>query len=183
MNARLADGHRGFLEGLADGRVSEAGAGHVFGAAAVFHVRASRGDHLRGAFGDHLDSKEFVGLGASDDFDEPSGAIGSDRAAVAGELELADGDFDILGLGLGLGETDAGDFRIGVDDAGDDGVVHVAMLTGESLGDRDAFFFGLVGEHRAGDDVSDGVDAGEIGLEVGVDDDAAALVDGTDDGV
>ena len=157
--------------------MSEAGAGHVFGAAAVFHVRAGRGDHLGRALGDHLDAEELVGLGAGDDLDETRGAVGSDRAAVAGELELTDGDFDVLGLGFGFGEADAGDFGVGVDDARDDAVVHVALLAGEVLGDRDAFFFGLVREHRAGDDVTDGVDAGQVGLVVSVDDDAAALVE------
>ena len=51
------------------------------------------------------------------------------------------------------------------------------MLAGEVLGDRNALVFGLVGEHGAGDDVTDGVDAGEVGLEVGVDDDAAAFIE------
>ena len=177
VDARLADGHCSFLEGLADGRVGKAGAGDIFGAAAVFHMSAGGGNHFRGALGDHLDAEKFVGLGAGDDLDETVSAVGSNRAAVAGEMELTDGDLDILGLGLGFGETDAGDFGVGVDDARDDGVVHVAMLTGEVLGDGNALVFGLVGEHGAGDDVTDGVDAWKVGLEMRVDDDAAAFIE------
>ena len=66
---------------------------------------------------------------------------------------------------------------MGVDDVRDDAVVHVARLTGNDLGDGDAFVLGLVGEHRPGDHVADRVDAGDIGLEMSVDGDAAALVE------
>ncbi len=52
----------------------------------------------------------------------------------------------------------------------------MAGLAGEDFGDRDAFVLGLVRQHRAGDDVADGVDAGDVGLEMVIDDDAAALV-------
>ena len=41
---------------------------------------------------------------------------------------------------------------------------------------RDAFVLGLVRQHRPGDDVADGVDAGDVGLEMRIDDDAAAIV-------
>ena len=41
---------------------------------------------------------------------------------------------------------------------------------------RDAFLLGLMCEHRAGDDVADGVDAGDIGAQMRVDDNAAAIV-------
>ena len=63
----------------------------------------------------------------------------------------------------------------GVDDAGDDLVVHVPGLAGQDFGHRDALVLGLVGEHRPAHDVADGEDAGDVGLEVLVDDDAAAL--------
>ena len=68
-----------------------------------------------------------------------------------------------------------GDFGTGVDDAGNDVVVHVAVLARQDFGDRDAFVLGLVGEHRPGDDVADGVDARHVGGEMVVDDDTAAL--------
>src|SRR4029079_4840756 len=61
-------------------------------------------------------------------------------------------------------------------DVGNDFVVHVPGLAGEDLGDGDAFILSLVGEHRPGDDVADGVDAVDVGAVAGVDLDAAALV-------
>ena len=59
---------------------------------------------------------------------------------------------------------------------GNDVVVHVPGLAGDDLGDGDAFVLRLVGEHRAGDDVADGVDAGDVGGVMPVDDDAAAII-------
>ena len=48
---------------------------------------------------------------------------------------------------------------LGVDHARDHPVVHVAVLAGDGLGDRDALVLGLVREHRPGDRVADRVDA------------------------
>ena len=93
-------------------------------------------------------------------FDEAVGVAHRAGAAVGGERELADLVGDARGLQLFLGFADAGDFRAGVDDAGDDVVVHVARLAGEDFGERDAFVLGLVGEHRPAHDVADRVDAG-----------------------
>ena len=56
-------------------------------------------------------------------------------------------------------------------------MVHDAGQAGDILGDRDALVLGLVGEHRAGDDVADRPDAGDLGAEVVVGLDLAALVD------
>src|SRR6185295_4039534 len=60
---------------------------------------------------------------------------------------------------------------------GDHVVVHVAGLAAQDLGHRHAFVLGLVGQHRAGNHVADGVDAGNAGLKVLVDDDAAPVVE------
>ena len=49
-------------------------------------------------------------------------------------------------------------------------------LAGDILGDRDALVLGLVREHRAGDDVADRPDAGDLGAEFVVGLDLAALV-------
>ena len=75
-------------------------------------------------------------------------------------------------------EADAGDFGIGVDDAGDHFVVHDPRLARDILGDGNAFILGLVGEHRTGDDVADRPDTGHLGAEVVVGLDLAALVGG-----
>ena len=50
----------------------------------------------------------------------------------------------------------------------------MAVLAGDGLGHRHALVLGLVREHRPGDGVADGVDAGHGGLPAGVDLDLAA---------
>ena len=92
-------------------------------------------------------------------------------------MELTDLDLDILGLGFRLQHADARDFGVGVNDTGDDIVIHVTSLAGDDLRRRHAFFFGLVGKHRTRDDVTNGVNAWEVSAEMVVDDNAAALIE------
>ena len=96
-------------------------------------------------------------------FTKPSVVLVDLGAAVGGEREFADLVGDAGGLQLLLGLADRGDLRAGVDHVRDDVVVHVAGLAGEDFGDRDALVLGLVRQHRPGDHVADGVDAGHIG--------------------
>ena len=53
----------------------------------------------------------------------------------------------------------------------------MAGLAGDPFGDGDAVLLGLVREHRAGDDIADGPDAGRGGAEVVVDLDALLVVE------
>ncbi len=53
----------------------------------------------------------------------------------------------------------------------------MAGLAGENLGDRGSLILRLVGEHRAGDRVTDRIDAVDVGLVVAVGLDAPALVE------
>ena len=56
-------------------------------------------------------------------------------------------------------------------------MVHDAGLPGDVLGHGDALVLGLVGQHRAGDHVADRPDAVDLGAEVVVGLDLAALVE------
>src|SRR3546814_3718439 len=80
-------------------------------------------------------------------------------------------------LRLLFGQADTGDFGPGVDDRRDDVVVHDAGQPGDILGAGDALILGLVRQHRSRDNVADRPDAGNIGLEIMVGFDLAALVD------
>ena len=51
------------------------------------------------------------------------------------------------------------------------------LLTREIFSHRHAFFLSFVGEHRTGDNVTNGVDARKVGEEVGVDDNATTLIE------
>ena len=79
--------------------------------------------------------------------------------------------------------ADGGNFRERIDDVRNDVVVHVSGLAGDDLGDSDAFILRLVGEHRAGDHVADGVDAWDIGGVMPIDADAAAIIARDADGI
>ena len=83
------------------------------------------------------------------------------------------------GLQVILGLADAGHFRRGVNDAGDDIVVHMARLACENFGHRNAFILRLVGEHGATDHVADGIDSLNAGCEVIIDLDAATFISAT----
>src|SRR5690606_18889620 len=97
-------------------------------------------------------------------------------ATVRAEGELADVVLDARLLQLFLGLTDGSDLGARVDDARNDVVVHMASLTGDDLGNGNAFFLSLVREHRAGNHVADGVDARHVSAQMSVDLHAAALI-------
>ena len=59
-----------------------------------------------------------------------------------------------------------------IDDVRYDVVVHVAGLPGDDLGNGDAFIFRLVRQHRPRDDVTDGENARDVGLEMAIDEHA-----------
>ncbi len=66
-------------------------------------------------------------------------------------------------------DADTGQFRIRVDDSGDDVVIHVAGFAGDHLDAGDAFLLGFVREHRTSDDVADRVNAFDVGAEMLID--------------
>ena len=107
---------------------------------------------VAGGIGQHFDKAVGVGIGAG--------------ARVGGERELADSVFDAGRLQLFLGLADRGDFRPGVDDRRDRVVIDLGFLPGQPLDDGDAFFLGLVRQHRPVDHVADRVEAGHIRCEV-----------------
>ena len=86
--------------------------------------------------------------------------------AVGGEGELADLVGHARGLQLLLGLTHPGHFRVGVDHAGDDAVVHVTGLARNQLDAGHALVLGLVRQHRPIGHVTDRPDAGGSGAEM-----------------
>ena len=152
-------------------------AAEVLGAAAVFHVRDHLADDFARVVTEDLRAEDPVGRGVGDDFHEAVGRVHGDGAAVGGEVEFADLDGAAGGLGGVLAEADGGDFRLGVNDAGHQIPVYMAGLAGDPLGDGNAVLLGLVGEHRAGDNVADGPDVLDGGAEVVVDLDAFLFIE------
>ncbi|MNE01767.1 hypothetical protein D3C80_942170 [compost metagenome] len=125
-----------------------------------------------------MNAQDAVGLGIGDHLDEAGGVVGSHGAAAGGEGEGADVDLDAFGLQGLLGLADPRDFRVGIDDRRDQVIVHLGFVAGDALGDHDALFRRLVGQHGATYHVTDGVDARNAGLALVVDEDETALVQG-----
>ena len=88
--------------------------------------------------------------------------------AVAGEVVVVGDDLvgaELLG-GLRLGVADRGDLGVAVGDLRDVDVVDDDRVEARDLlGDEDALLEAAVRELQAGDDVADGVDAGDVGRE------------------
>ena len=118
-------------------------------------------------------------LRVGDHLDEAVGVVDRQRAAERRERELADLELRVaLGLRLVLGEAGGRDLRIGEHDRGDRADVERGLVAGDDLGDDLALLGRLVREHHAADQIADRVDAGDVGAQVIVGDDEAALVDG-----
>ncbi len=108
----------------------------------------------------------------------PSRSAGGAGPPVGREREPADARLAAGLAALLLGEAHAGQLRPRVDHARNRAVVDVARLAGQELGAGDALLLRLVGEHRPGDGVADGVDARGGGLEALVDGNPPARVEG-----
>ena len=123
-----------------------------------------------------MHAQDFFGLGIGQALDHTRSIAQRAGATVGQEREGTGLVLHAIGLQLLLGLADPGDFRRGVDDPGNGVEVDVTMLTGDTLGHRNAFFFGLVGQHRAAHHVTHCPHIGQIGLAVAVHGDEAALV-------
>ena len=175
MDRAAGDGEGGFFESFGERGVGVAGAGDVFARCAELHGGGGFGDQVAGAGAEDVHAEHAVGLGVGEHFDLAGGVAEREGAAVGAEREAAFAVGDVLFFQLVFGAADAGDLGLGEDDGGDHVVVDVAVPGDDLLGDGDAFLFGLVGEHRAGDAIADRVDAVGRGAEVIIDRDAARL--------
>ena len=125
-----------------------------------------------------MSTEQSIGGLVGEDFHKSIGVAHRSGAAVGGEGEFADFVGDVTGFQFFLGLADRGDLRPGVNHAGNGVVVHVPGLPGEDLGHGDALILALVRQHRAGDHVTDRVDARNVGGVVRVDLHALAVVQG-----
>ena len=107
----------------------------------------------------------------------PSDVLVGQRAAVGAERKFADPHLEPFLFREVFRDADAGQFRIRVNDAGDDIVVHVPGFARDQFDAGDAFLLGFVRQHRARDDVADRVNAGDVGAEHLIHFDPAAVVE------
>src|SRR6056297_2162091 len=175
VDRAVAAGEGRFTHRFGIGGVGVAGEGQILGRGAEFHGNANLVDQVTGHRADDMRAKNTVGFLVGQQLDEAvTGEIGLGAAiAHEGELTHLVGAARLLELCLGL--ADAGDLGVGVDHAGDDAIVHMAMFAGDHLGGGHAFILGLVGEHGAVNGIADGVDAVDIGAPLVIGFDLATL--------
>lgn len=155
--------HGGFFEGFSQGWVGVAGTCDVFAACTVFNGQGSFSNHLTGVGADDVDTEDAVGLGISDEFDLTFRVEVGLCSGVGAEWEGSDSVFDAGSLDFGFVLANPGDFRVGIHDAGDSGVVNVPVALFDIFDGSDGLFFGLVGQHGTESAVTDNTDVRSLG--------------------
>src|SRR5690606_30258514 len=102
---------------------------------------------------DDVATQHAVTACVGEHLDHALGVIGCQGAAAGGEGKHADLVFDAFRLELLLGFADRGDFRMRVDDGGNQAVVHAGLVPGDAFGNHHTLFRGLVRQHRAAHEV------------------------------
>lgn len=168
--------HGSLLESLREGRVSVARPGNVLAGSTVLDGEGGLGDHLTGTGADDVDSENAVSLGISNELDDTLSVEVGLGAGVGAEGESANVVLDTGGLDLGLVLANPGNLGVGVHDAGDGGVVDVAVALLDVFDDSDGLLLGLVGQHGAEGNVTDHTDVGNLGAVLLVNDQTAAVI-------
>ena len=116
-------------------------------------------------------------VGVDEDLDEAFGLALFDGAADAGHGAGADEGGFAGFADFGFGQADAAEGRIGVEGVAEDAVGDAAGIVVEEVGGDDfVVVVRGVGEGSAAVAVADGPDAGDVGAELVVDGDVAAVV-------
>jgi len=145
------------------------GQGQIFGRSPEFHGNANLVDQLTRRRADNMRAQNPVGFLVYQDFHKPLASEIGLGPGIAHEVELAG-----LEITPGLFQclfrfAHAGHFGRGIDHAGNDAIVYMAMLARHLRGHGHAFVFGLMRQHRPVDGVADGIDLAVAGPELRVD--------------
>ena len=152
-----------------------AGQRDVFGRGAELHGHAIFSNHFADARADQVHTEDFVCAFVGEDFGKAFGFVIDLRPTVGGEREFADFVGTSFGLQLLFGLADAGQFRPGVDDVGNQVVIDLAGLADDLFDTGHRFVFSLVREHRPGRYVADYPDAIDFGAVLAVSEHAALV--------
>jgi len=145
-----------------------ADAGQVFGGGGEFQGQHPFGNQLGSIGADDMDPQDAIRLGVRQHFYETAGFPHAQSPAIGQEGDFADLVGHAFRLELLFGLAHPGNFRVGVDDRGNGGEIHVTGLSGHGFRHGNPFFHGLVGQHGSGHYVADGPHAGQIGPVMGI---------------
>ena len=169
--------HGSLLEGLGQRRVGMARPGNVLGGCAVLQSESSFGNHLASIRSDNVNTQQAVGLRIGEHFDHTLRVEVGLRSGVGAEGEGSNSVWDLLVLEFLLALADPSNLGVGVHDGGDGCVVDMAVSLLDVLDNSYGLLLSLVGKHRAECYVTNTADVRELGAILGVDDDAATLVE------
>ena len=137
-------------------------------------------DGFVAAGAEDVGAEDLLGVGVDEDLDEAFGFAFFDGAADAGHGAGADEGWLSGFADFGFGEADAAEGRVGVEGVAEDAVGDAAGIVVEEVGGDDfEVVVGGVGEGAAAVAVAHGPDAGDVGAELVVDGDVAAVVGAT----
>lgn len=150
--------------------------GNVLGRSAVLDGEGGLGDHLAGVGADDVNTKDAVGFGVGNEFDDTLGVEVGLGTGVGAEGEGTDAVVNTGGLDFGLVLANPRDFGVSVHDAGDGAVVDVTVALLDVLDGGNTLLLSLVGKHGAERAVTDNTDVGVLGAVLLVDHQAALVV-------
>mmetsp|Transcript_6430 Transcript_6430/g.14612 ORF Transcript_6430/g.14612 Transcript_6430/m.14612 type:complete len:483 (+) Transcript_6430:49-1497(+) len=166
VNWLVVRGHGCLLHSFRQRGVTVADPCDVLGRATVLHGKRALHDELSGSVAHDVRSKNLIRALLSDELHHTGGvAVGAcTRVGHHGERSL--GVFDALLLALLLRQAYPRHLGVRVQDARHVGVVHVSVLTSHRFHARHAILLSLVSKHGSGNAVANGVNAGDVRLEV-----------------
>lgn len=176
MDGLGVGGHGSLLEGLGQRRVGVARTSNVLGRCAVLQGQSGLGNHLTSVGTNDVATQQPVGLGVGEHLDHTVRVEVGLGARVGAEGEGADLVGNLLVLELLLVLTNPSNLGVSVHDRGDDTVVDMAVALLDVLNGGHGLLLGLVGKHGAKGHVTNAADVRGLGAVLGVDDDAAAVV-------
>src|SRR5690606_26142309 len=132
VNGVPVDGQRRLVHRFAERRVREHGHAQVLGAAAELHGNNYGLQQVCRGGTDDVATEHAVSARVGQHLDHALGVVGCQGAAAGGEGEHADLVFDAFRFQLFLGLADRSNFRMRVDDGGNQTVVHASLVTGDA---------------------------------------------------
>src|SRR6266404_5019319 len=122
-------------------------------------------------------AKNAVRLRVRNELDHSIKLFVRDRAPIRPKRKLAEAIIDPLLFRLLFGQTNAGQFRIRVNNSGDRIIINVAVSARDAFYASDPFVLRFVRQHWTGDHVADRVNSIDLRLEMLVDFDSLLFVE------
>ena len=176
VDRALVHGKCRFFDRFGQRRVSVAGPGDILAARSEFDGDRRFRNQLTRMSTNDVHTKDAVSAGIGQNLDLPIEMSTSTSAAVCDEGEDTLSVFNSTLFELFLGRSNGPDFGFRIHHAGNGVVVHVTIAGEQLLDAGNAFFLGLVRQHRPANDVAGRKDARHGRLVMRVDRDEAAFV-------